>query len=1152
MNHGTPPRHRHAKTSHAVRTGSTRGVGLFVAFLVAVVTIAGLWYISSSAPKVKPVTKPTDANVGAAPKPDDDLSGDQISLQLVDRDNPGRLAAELKLPSVQPLAAKRYAVDAPSGWVYPRDGRVVHIRADKGDLFLPNRQQLPERGEFKGNVIVRLFAGPAGRPIDPDKETPLLIARTDTIAFDGAIGELQVPGRITIDGSGVAYAGSSLRILFNDPEQRIELLTAEQSEYLRIDPKAARTPPSLFASRDAAANPSAKTSPNATSPTPGSATNTPSGTRPGSSSPATASSNSREQLYRIRVEEAVRVVQAARTIDAAVGEIYTRQSGSSSVASTTRTTPPQRTPSTARDANTPAAITPVAFQSPSSPAPLLPSSPAPLSSSDSPVTITWLGRLELRPIAASPTTPAPEVLVNNDLAAVFYGAANAPARVVDAKAELSASGDTITYLDTRREARIWSDPTSKAALGSVLTAKGRGRVLATAASMNLATGIATFTGAGQMENTDSESATPLPSRDAEPRAVASAASRSIAWKDSALLRFKPDNRPGSSGDPSVLEFASFKGAVTAAGGGSSITADAVEASFVLAPGAEQPSLSIVTLTGRAKGGDSKGGTLAADRVEVRFSPPLSGSKSNEAVAQGLIARGNVVASSKGSTLHTDALDAALSTDATPDANLGVTIAHAKGAVRFSRADGTRAESDELIADVPNQQAQLAGPVVVLAKGDSAVTGERMLLDGTTGRIEVVGPGVFQHEGKTKDGEPRLASARWTGPDASMTFEDSTGVLEATSPNGRTVAEAMPDARTIDKLEAAFVRVLLTPSPTDAPAKDREVLSVVATAAPNSSETSNAAATAPASTPAVVKVESRRYAAAITDLSEGDKKPALERLLYLESTRVEADNTKGTVHVPAPGKMLVLAGKDASAEIGRGEKAGRGEQEGVSHDKTPPSRPSELTPHTSPLPASSAPALVADRSADLSADSSRLGRSRTLFDWKNAMTMTRAAATSGDDHSMVMKGTVKLTSIRESDKSLTQLDCDKLSAWLTPSPAGRGEQEGVSKDNAAPSDSSSLTPQTSPLPTSPTDLRGELSRALAEGTARLKSGTKTLLGDLIDYDPANGTATAGSRDNSTVRLIDDESASPITARGILWDMRRGRVEVKNVSTVVAPR
>jgi lipopolysaccharide export system protein LptA len=717
---------------------------------------------------------------------------------------------------------------------------------------------------------------------------------------------------------------------------------------------------------------------------------------------------------------------------------------------------------------------------------------------------------------------------------------------VDSKAELSASGDTITYLDTRREARIWSDPTSKAGLGSVLTAKGRGRVLATAASMNLATGIATFTGAGQMENSDSESATPLPPLPARGSGVATtqaSGSRSIAWKDSALLRFKPDNRPGSTptGDPSVLEFASFKGSVIATGGGSSITADAVEASFVQAPGAEQPSLSVVTLTGRAKGSDSKGGTLGADRVEVRFSPPLSGSKSNEAVAQGLIARGNVVASSKGSTLHADALDAALSTDATPDANLGVTIAHAKGAVRFSRADGvggvTRAESDELIADVPNQQAQLAGPVVVLAKGDSSVTGERMLLDGTTGRLEVVGPGVFQHEGRSKDGEPRLASARWTGVGAGMTFEDSTGVLEATSPNGRTVAEAMPDARTIDKLEAAFVRVLLTPSPADAPAKDREVLSVVATAAPPESEASASAAT-PSDKPSIVKVESRRYAAAITDLDEGDKKPALDRLLYLESTRVEADNAKGTVHVPAPGKMFVLAGKDALAEVGRGE------QEGVSQDKTPTSSPSELTPQTSPLPAY--------RSADLSADSTRLGRSRTLFSWKNAMTMTRAAAATGDDHSLVMEGIVKLTSVRESDQSLTQLDCDKLSAWLTPSQAGRGEQEGVSKDNAAPSDSSPLTPQTSPLPASSTDLRGELSRALAEGTARLKSGTKTLLGDLIDYNPADGTALAGSRDNSNVTLFDDASASPVTARGILWDMKRGRIEVKNVSTVVAPR
>jgi hypothetical protein len=129
----------------------------------------------------------------------------------------------------------------------------------------------------------------------------------------------------------------------------------------------------------------------------------------------------------------------------------------------------------------------------------------------------------------------------------------------------------------------------------------------------------------------------------------------------------------------------------------------------------------------------------------------------------------------------------------------------------------------------------------------------------------------------------------------------------------------------------------------------------------------------------------------------------------------------------------------------------------------------------------------------------------------------------------MDGGVLLTSEREADKLLTKLDCTKLSAWLTPT-----------SSSANPTDAS------------PTDLRGELSRALAEGSSRLKSGTKTLSGDLIDYNPADGTALAGSRDNSTVTLIDDESASPVTARGILWDMKRGRVEVKNVSTVVAPR
>lgn len=1031
----------HASNLHGIgRTadrGSARTNGLVIAVAVAILSAIGLWFIARAPAKAKiDLVKPSD--LGSAPTAENELNGSDITLQLVDRNDPGRLAAELKLPAIQPLEAKRYSVQTPSGWLYPRDGRVVWIRADKADLFLPNRQQLPERGDFKGNVIVRLFEGPAGRKIDPDKETPLLEAKSEHMAFDGAIGELQIPDRLVISGSGISYAGKNIRALFNDPEQRLELLTAETSEYLRYDPKKSRQAPSLWQSTAAAAPAAANLgASNASSRSTG---ETAPQLAAAPKAPTSKPSTGRESLYRILAERDVRATQGQRAITSDVLEVFARLIDNQAP----KKLMPQKRAAAAGTSQA-FSIRNVALRQPEG-TPLLPREqipPASRASNDDPVEVLWKGKLEVRPLAASN-----ELLTSNDLAVRFAGT-DRRVTILDKSADISGLGDAVTYLDTVREARI----SSKQPEGVLLRGNKSGRVIASDARMNLASGLAEFRGSGRFENIDSDDV----KREAE---------RGIAWADSAQLLFSLD----AKGDPKTLKHASFAGSVQAKGGQATATADTVTADFDPAI-ADRPILQHVNLSGKASASDAQGGGLHAKSIDIRFVAPSALEK--EPAAQLLLAKGDVEATSKGSTLRAQQLDVQLGTDT--ENKTTALFVNAREQVQIEGKDGFRAGCDELAADISTQNAELAGEIVVLAKGDSSVSGRRMRLEGETARLEVVGEGSFHHEGVSKTGVRQLASAKWS---EGMTYEDSTGLLEA---NGGAVAEAMPDDRTRDTLQAERVRVQLTPP---LPGTERRATlddlannHGGANAGQNSRRDIVSVVAIGRSDAAPAKIESRRYESALPDEGEGPL-PKLERLLYLESREVHADNSSGTLSTPGSGRILVVDRTNANAEK---------------------------------------PAAQSNSPVDMGAT----GKGQTLFSWRDSMSMNRPTQT------MKLNGEVRLTNERPVDRLITQLDCEHLTATLL--------------EEARPTGADALT-----------EGRGQLSRAIAEGNARLKSGTKELLGQIIDYDALAGTAMAGSDNGTMVTLIDSQSATPVSAKSILWDIARGRVEVRAVSTVVAPR
>ncbi len=977
------------------------------------------------------------ADLGNAPTADNELNGSDITLQLVDRNDPGRLAAELKLPAIQPLEAKRYSVQTPSGWLFPRDGRVIWIRADKADLFLPNRQQLPERGDFKGNVIVRLFEGPAGRKIDPEKETPLIEAKSEHMAFDGAIGELQIPERIVITGSGISYAGKNIRALFNDPEQRLELLTADASEYLRYDPKRARQAPSLWQSSSAAGAPTSNSQSSLQARQAQSPNSNATGNKPPVAS-AGVTPPGRESLYRVTAEHEVRATQGQREIKSDLLEVFARLIDNQAPK---KPGPIAQAASRQTSDTGSFAIRRVSMQQPEG-TPLLRREEIPAAdraSNDDPVEILWQGRLEIRPLPA-----ANELLTSNDLAVRFAGTSKR-VTIADRGADISGVGDAVTYLDTIREARISSVKPE----GVLLRGEKSGRVIASDARMNLASGLADFRGAGRFENLDSDD-------------LAHEAQRSIAWAESAQLTFGLD----AKGDPKTLKNAAFHGGVQAKGGQSIAKADAMTAEFDPAF-ADRPVLQHVNLSGNATATDAQGGGLHAKSVDIRFAAPSALEK--EPAAQLLLARGDVEATAKSSTLRAQQLDVQLGND--PEGKISALFVNAREQVQIEGKDGLRAGCDELAADIQTQNAELAGEIVVLAKGDSSVSGRRMKLEGETSRLEVVGEGSFHHEGVSKTGARQVASAKWS---EGMTYEDSTGILEA---RGGAVAEAMPDDRTRDTLQANEVRVKLT-----ATGERHATIDALGTNDKNSDQNIKrdivSVIAIGQSDAAPAKIESRRYDAPVPQDGDGPM-PKLERLLYLESREVQADNSSGTLATPGAGRILIVDRRDASAEK--------------------PKTPAAASP----------------------VDMGSTGKGQTLFTWRDSMSMNRPTQT------IRLNGEVRLTNERPVDRLITQLDCERLTATLL--------------EEARPTGGDPLN-----------ESRGQLSRAIAEGNARLKSGTKELLGQIIDYDAIAGTAMAGSDNNTMVTLIDSQSASPVSAKSILWDIGRGRVEVRAVSTVVAPK
>jgi len=145
------------------------------------------------------------------------------------------------------------------------------------------------------------------------------------------------------------------------------------------------------------------------------------------------------------------------------------------------------------------------------------------------------------------------------------------------------------------------------------------------------------------------------------------------------------------------------------------------------------------------------------------------------------------------------------------------------------------------------------------------------------------------------------------------------------------------------------------------------------------------------------------------------------------------------------------------------------------------------------------------------------RGAALFDWVGSFHADRALGTAE------MLDSVQMSHFNANDGSKAVLESNRLRINFAP---GEGDD--------------------------PSDLFGGLRSAIAQENVYLRSDTRELSADIIEYDPDAGVARALAEGFGVVRILDRLTGSPTTASAIIWNLTTDRVDLVDPSTIYIPR
>ncbi|MEX2219668.1 MAG: hypothetical protein WD749_13015 [Phycisphaerales bacterium] len=979
----SPPRQPEPRRTTGTHE-SRRRRGMVIASLAGAAGLGTVaWFVLAGAPDdgsradrpVSPIAPPTPAPA-SGPRL---VAGNELRFDLADRKDPNRHAGQLVFAKLDPLEGHHYAAEKPRATLFLKDGRTVHIQAAHGRLYMPEGMKEPESGSLGGGVLIRMYEARAdGARVDPDRDPPTATVKTESLVFDGALGRMDTPDRVTVETDELWFAGRGLRVIFNQVRERLELVEIAQGEEVRFtrDPDRARAKKPAPRPERAAAPPRTVGGP------------------AGGAAPVEPSKAPVETLYKVVFSDAVVASHEQRTIHADALTAWARLlDGSLPEGAIAEMRAGAGTPQ-AEAARAPGpgagAVQPVPGEAPLASIPPPPAGdvalamgpPAP--AREAPLVMRWTG-----PCTITPMEEAPPELKDDHVALRFTAERTGHVALADESRSATGECAAIDYFATTRRLGM----SGGGPKGATLRMPGAFRMAAermvatvrddgTVIHIPGASEVAALEAAGQPALKD-------------PMTVTCTEQADITVANSA------ESAAG------VLRQAIFQGSARVADASGWLKGDSIRAEF--APwkpeggGPERSLLTRVVAEGNAAADAGQEGMLKADAIDASFrAPPADAPGPGDPEPTGLAGRGNVHLEKGTQTLTGDLLDATLARDAA--GKVQVSAATVRGNVRYADTAervAVAASCEELAADFRAGEKEgdprrpvvdLRGPRVELRqsdkKGESTIVGTHVQLDGVQKQMRVFGAGEFDQRGAREgvSGESGTVHAAWT---QGMSFDHRAGVLTC---DGRVVATSTtsrPDAQTRDRIEAHGVRLTLAPeSVGDAPAEPTGTGLVDRLSGLGGRLlTAEAWGSAEGGAAAHAQVESRRFAA---DPSAPDGK-RLAELYYVEGSRILADNVKQTVDVPGTGKLLILDRRaPRAAEPGSADRNG-----GNLGDLVP------------------------------SGEGGRAGSA--LFDWRGSMHLDRAGGW------VRMKETVNLTHQRMDTRDVTNVSCNQIDARFKEAP-----------------------------------------------------------------------------------------------------------------------
>lgn len=851
---------------------SPKLLGRIAAVVMALIFGGIVWWAVSQSPTPAPAGRDP---IGAEDIPDIlDLipgQGESIVITLADQNDATRVAGIIEVDRFDPIGNGERELINPRGWLYPKDGRVVRVRADRGVLAMPTANSTPESGMLEGDVRVLVYEDSPAPGVPPsDDAKPMVTATFDEpVRFETRYLRLSTPGSFKIESEQITFEGIGLGVMLNSVRDRLELIDVDRNGRLEIRPgrrtDEQRSIPAVTDATD--------TSPAVDDATAVTRTQVPTPTEPALPElpkidlyQAVMRSEVTAQMGTSRME-GDRLELFARLRDNSIADNAFRPVGfqRSAPNETTNSVPEPLTgnePNSmiASDQYTDAVLEPVGTPV-SQPTPTIQQSTA---STDEPMILTWQGAMSIRPLAddASPTE-----LDGDEAAIALFADEGSRVRFSDNTRGLDGTAHSIRYAATRA---VFSMERGDDPVETVIADAGSATF--DRVDADLRSGRIAFTGAGLAETETGAS---------------------LEWQESGELRLAVDENDDLT---DRLTNAGFAGGVVAEQREGVIQSDRLETRFGIGSDG-RAALRSATITN---------GTLSANPDELGRPRSLSGSTiqvdftgdSNQPRPVRVEALGDsstqAHAQAQGSSLFADRAVATLGQD--DNGTLFVQNADANGTISFSGENDTRASGGAMRLDGMNEAIRITGVGSQIAQGDSTIEGMDIRLDAKNRRMDVEGSGRFSHTLRDDAGvDSGRVLAVWQ---RSMRFDDALGRLVC---EGGVSLTAARDAFSRDKLDAERIEVEMTPrlAPSRLGQQQRSRREVKVARAYGGTRSDQYI---PAS------AETQRYDPSNPEFAEG--------LLFIEGDQIIADASRSELQVPGAGTLLILDRRtDSDADEG---------------------------------------------------------------------------------------------------------------------------------------------------------------------------------------------------------------------------------------------